>query len=362
MNTMYKRYLYILSAVVLMTLFGVTACSDDPVSNLEDETPPGLLVINEGNFSEGDGSVTSYNPETGQAVQQKFQQVNGRPMAGIIQSASLSGDRLYIVANNTNKIEVVDPVSVESIATITFGGISPVGFVEANGEKGYASSLPDFNSEQPASYVYVVDLENYEVSDTRIEVGNSPHQMLAIGDRLYVANYGYGEDNTLSVIDMSTDEVMTTVTVGSGPIRMKADSDQRIWVVSNGNKPYNDPENNIPGQIDILDGNTSDVLETIETGGFPSAITLDETSGRAWVVNEEAVQQINMDTYEVTSDLFIDRSFNGIQYSPAEDRLYLAHSRGYTQSGQAIIYEPSGAAVDSFTVGYAPRDFLLLPQ
>lgn len=352
------RITFLNSLFVLFIAAGLAGCSEESISDLLGDNEVRLLVANEGNFSDGSGSITSFDSETGSVVQQQFEQVNGRPLAGIIQSVSRSGDRLYIVTNSTNKVEVTHPESLESIATIPFDDISPVGFAEASGQKGYVSTLFD-NS------VLVVDLENHERTGTRIEVGNNPQQMVIVGDQLYVANSGFGYDQSVTVIDTSSDEVVTTLTVGAGPTRMEVDSENRIWVVANGRMAYDeeynrDPENDVPGRIDVLNGDSSELIGSVETGGFPRAIALDENEARAWVVNDQAVQTIDMNTLSVTNESFIGRSFNGIGFSASENRIYLAHSRGYEQSGQAVIYNTEGAAVDSFSVGIAPMDFLFM--
>lgn len=345
----------LITFIVLLT--GLSACSDDPVSDDGEEQLTSLLVANEGNFSDGNGSLTSYNPETGQTVQQRFSQVNGRPLAGIIQALVEGENRVFIVANNTNKIEVADKESLESLGTITFdNGVAPAGFALASENKGYVSDLF-------TNTIHVVDLENFEVTGTQVEVGNNPQGMAISENRLFVANSGFGSGNTISVVDTDSDQITAAVEVGAGPIKLIADDDGGLWVVSGGNKAYDDdfnrdPENDTPGQIDLLDATSGELVTSIETGGFPKALTVSTELGTAWVVNEGAVQQIDINSLQLMEGNLVDRAFNGIGFSSAENLLYLAQSRGFTQSGQAIIYDLQGAAVDSFDVGIAPFDFL----
>jgi YVTN family beta-propeller protein len=360
MKIIYQNYrLLMLTMISVVIIIGITACSDDPVSSEEIEEITSLLVINEGNWSDGNGSLTSYHPETAQVVQNKFQQANGRPLAGIIQSMVLAEDRIFIVANNMDKMEVVDAETMESLSTMTFDGdhaLTPSSFAASSAGKGYVSGLY-------SNLVAVIDLENYTVTDTRIDVGMNPGDMIIAGNHLFVANSGFGDDNTVTVIDTGTDEVITTIETGSGPLKLIRDSLDRIWVVSNGKKAYDeswnrDPENDIPGRIDVLNASSLQLITTIETGGYPKSIAVSNELGRAWVVNEETVQLIDINSYELIDDNFIGRSFNGIGYSGVESRLYLADTKGYEQAGQAIIFSIEAAAVDSFQTGIAPRDFI----
>ncbi|MEX0680998.1 MAG: YncE family protein [Balneolales bacterium] len=343
---------------LMLFMTGLTACSDLLSDNNKEQTIARLLVINEGNWSEGDGSITAFDPESGETVQQHFEKVNGRPLAGMIQSVTVSKGRLFIVANNANKIEVADAETLESIATIETGSdFTPAGFaLTDDGGKGYVSHLYD-------NAVFVVDMESYQITENRIPAGRNPQEMMIYNSRLYVLNNGFGEDHTITVIHTETDEVMEELEVGAGPAALHRDNEDRIWVVSSGFKAYDedwnrDPDNDHHGRIDVLSASGSGHIATIETGGFPRALALDESSARAWIVNEGAVQQIDMNTYGLLDDSLISRDFNGIGYSEVDGLFYLAHSRGFSQSGQAVIYDPEGTAVDSFATGIAPRDFV----
>jgi len=344
--------------ITLIALFtGLSACNESSVSDDGEEQLTSVLVANEGNFSDGNGSLTSFNPETGQAVQQRFSQVNGRPLAAIIQAVVESDNRVFIVTNSADKIEVADRESLESLGTINFdNGVAPAGFALADGNKGYVSDLF-------TNTIHVVDLESYEVTGTQIEVGDNPQGMAISGNRLFVANSGFGSGNTVSVIDTDTDQATGKIDVGAGPIQLIIDNDGGLWVLSSGYTAYDEdfnrtPENDIPGQIDILDAATAEWVTTIDTGGFPSSLAVSTELGIAWVVNDGAIQQIDINSLELFEENLIDRDFNGIGYSSAENLLYLAQSRGFTQSGQAIIYDLQGAAVDSFQTGIAPFDFI----
>src|SRR5690625_188785 len=352
--------------LVTLALFAITltSCNDSPVADRQTgDEGLRVLIFNEGNFSDANGTVTSYYPGSGERIADLFQQVNGRLLAGTIQFATRTSDRLYIVTNNQNKIEVVDPVSFKSLDTILIpegSGITPIAIEEISPEKAYLSSLYDTS-------VYVVDLAQGELTETQITVGNNPQQMVLSGLHLFVANSGFGSDNTVSVIDPESDSVIHTIQVGAGPTRLVDGGDGRLWVVAGGYEALDEetwervPEKDIPGRIDVIDAVRAEHLAVVETGGYPRALALDPSTSRAWVVNDSAVQSIDMESYTVTDSEFIPRSFSAIGFSPEERLLYLAENRGYVQDGQILITDREGAPVDSFRAGIAPRDLLFLP-
>lgn len=355
-NCEIKRRRVISRYILLGLLIGVAACSDDPFSGPPPAENVTLLVVNEGNFSDSNGSFTRYDLSNGTPVQSLFEQVNARPLGGIVQTAVLEDDRLYIVLNNSDKIEIAEAGTMQSIATVEFGehGITPAGFARASDQKGYVSDL--FGNR-----VSVVDLEGGQATGTHIAVGNNPGSMVVVGNRLFVADNGFGAGNTISVIDTESDELVTQTEVGAGPFRLLVDLENRVWVASSGYKAFDeewnrDPENDISGRVDLL-GSQGEWLATIETGGFPRSVEVDLDLGLAWVVNEGFVQQISLPSLELSPTPLIGRDFRSIALSPTQDRLFLAQSRGFTQSGQTIVYDLEGAAVDSFQTGIAPSEF-----
>lgn len=353
---MFKRYLLYLFAI---TIFAVS-CGDDNSTNPEPDPleTTSVYITNEGNFSDGNGSVTSYDPADGSTLQNAFEDANDRPLAGIIQSAHVVDDHMYLVINSENKIEVVDKESMESIGTIEMS-ISPTAIEVIDEETAFVTTL-DYESQ--VDEVIVVDLSTMEETDQRISVGNSPRDIAAVGDWVYVTNNGDGYDNTISVINPSTSEVEQTLEVGTGPSQMIVDNEDRIWVVCNGRVSYDDSTEEVPGSIYLLDGQNGEILNSMEsddiapTAGQKYRLALDSENGQGYLLNN-GVSTIDMNDVTLSDDKLIDRAFNSIGYFGPEQLIYLGQSNGYSQSGQTLLYDIEGAAVDSFSVGIAPNGF-----
>ncbi len=338
---------------LLILFIGLAGCNDNPSDSGEDLSLASVYVTNEGNFSDANGSLTSYNPLDGSVIQQTFKNVNGRSLAGTIQSAAIIDEYLFIVLNSTNKIEVVDARSFTSVATIEME-TTPVGIAPAGADKAYVTNLYSHN-------VSVINLESFEVSGTTIDVGTNPQDIITMGSHAYVANNGFGNDNTITVINTGNDSVIKTLTVGFGPTDLASDSEDRIWVVCNGRIAYDedfnrDPENDIPGSVYIIDGNNAKVISSINVDGHPRDIAIDDKRNRAYLIND-GVEIINTTVMSLEDSKLTSRDFNAVGYSPEEEMIYLAQSKGYTQPGQVIRFNLQGAAVDSFAAGIGPNGF-----
>ena len=97
---------------------------------------------------------------------------------------------------------------------------------------------------------------------------NSPDQIAVdpATDTIYVANDG---NNTVSVIDGSTNTVTTTVGVGSGPRGIAVDPvTDSVYVVNAGTRT-----------MSVIDGGTKAVIATIGLGFFPGSVAGQSSHG-----------------------------------------------------------------------------------
>jgi len=313
----------------------------------------GVYVLNEGNFNKGNASITAYNPETGEVTQQAFQGKNGSNhlLGDLGQSFTHINGRLYAVINNSDKIEVMDPHTLQSIGTISLPeGSSPRYMAKASEGVGLVTNLYK-NS------VYAVDLSTLNVMN-EIPVGHNPEGIAVSGSRAYVANSGLGAGNSVSIIDTQTMQVVDSLKVGDNPTTVKTDASGRVWVVCTGAyNDYNDPNDDTPGEIFVLNAPEGSILDSLEVGGHPTDLLLDDNHGIAYLLNGN-VEQINMNDLSIENASFIGRNLYAIGYTDVQDfRIYGADPKNYQQAGKAIIFNHDGAAVDSFKTGIIPGDF-----
>ncbi|MEL7834905.1 YncE family protein [Fodinibius sp. Rm-B-1B1-1] len=353
---MFKRYLLYLFAITIFTV----SCGDDNSTSPEPDPleTTSVYVTNEGNFSDGNGSVTSYDPADKSSLKNAFEDANNRPLAGIIQSAHVDGDRMYLVINSANKIEVVDKESMESLGTIEMS-VSPTAIEVIDDETAFATTL-DYQADIDS--ISVLDLSSMEETGQRIGVGNSPRDIVRVGDQIYVTNNGSGYGNTISIIDAESNSVEQTIEVGTGPSQMVVDNEDRIWIVCNGRVSYDESTEDVPGSIYLLDGQTGQILNFIESddivasSGYKYRLALNIEDARGYLLNN-GISMIDMNDVTLSDDKLIDRAFNAIGYLGPEQRIYVGQSNGYSQPGQALLYDLEGAAVDSFAAGIAPNGF-----
>ena len=119
-------------------------------------------------------------------------------------------------------------------------------------------------SEWGTDVIHVIDLNNYEIIKS-IGVGQDPEEIVVSNGFAYVCNSGnsFGSiDNTVSIIDISNDEVVNTLALNDKPTSASVDGLGNIWVICKGNTVYDETTWEIsqtPGSISLIDGITNDV-------------------------------------------------------------------------------------------------------
>ncbi|MGQ9630106.1 MAG: hypothetical protein ACUVXI_07285 [bacterium] len=234
----------------------------------------------------------------------------------------------YIVVSDLG-IQVFDPSTNADLGAIDVGTGTNPWDVAFSGSKAYVSQLF-------ADSVAVVDLTANSVIKT-IPVGKGPEGMVVANRKLYVANTGFDLTNytygpgTVSVIDTATDEVATTVTVGTNPQAIAANSDgSRIYVVNTGD--YFSEF----GTISVVDTGTDSVVATIEIGGSPQAIAI-APNGKAYVTDSLFGGDAGLMAFDTTNNSVLYGYPNYIPGTAMPDGL---SGIAITKDGTAFVCDP----------------------
>ena len=216
---------------LLLPLLAVSCHHPEPEPEPEpipEASAKGMYILNEGLFLMNNSTLSYYNFETGEFTEDIFLDVNHRGLGDVGNDLQQYGAKLYIVVNNSNIVEVVDPVSASSLKTINLSGKQPrcLAFLD---NKAYVSC---FDGD-----VVRIDTATLEV-DATVHTGPNPDGICVCNGKIYVSNSGglnapnYG--NTVSVIDPSSFNVIKDITVEINPTRIKSWQNRYVYVVSNG--------------------------------------------------------------------------------------------------------------------------------
>lgn len=340
--------------VLLISIF-VLSCEKPDDTSSNSSFLHGIMITNEGNFRDNNGSV-SYIPLTEDTVINNiFEAVNNRPLGDVVMSFASWKNKGFIVANNSGKVEVVDLKTFQSVGIIEVS--YPRHIVVSNDGKGYITygAFP--------GKVKVFNPETLEAI-TDITVGNQPEKMIVDGDKLLVANGQWGNDSTVSIIDRTANEVVSTIVAGDGPVAFTRDGSGSVWVLCQGKVVYSPDWSYIEYETDSklvsLNPGTYEPSKSYvigRTGDYfnPSSVASDPGGQYVYFIENEGVFAFRISDSQIPATPLIVGSFNAVNANPLNGRLYVTEIQGYTASGKLHIFTPAGQAVNTFVAGIAPN-------
>ncbi|MGD0581873.1 MAG: beta-propeller fold lactonase family protein [Bacteroidales bacterium] len=181
-------------------------------------------------------------------------------------AVSKAGDRLYVVAQESNSVLVVDLAGNKVLNKIRVGNHPHTIALDKTGKYGYVSN-------EWADNVYVIDLEVSKVTDT-LKTGNGPAGMAlsADGKYLYVVN---SFSNNVSVFDLGTREEIRRIDAGNNPSGIIVSPDGRtVYVTSRRGQiaPYGTP---LETEMTIID---ADLMRVTEHKNIESAYLMENAA------------------------------------------------------------------------------------
>ncbi|MEO1049552.1 MAG: DUF5074 domain-containing protein [Bacteroidota bacterium] len=336
----------------------LSSCGDDDVAPIAPGTE-GFFVVNEGLFGSGNASLSFFDKETNTLSNNVFAAANDRPLGDQAQSMEVFNERGYIVVQNSATIEIIDPDTFESIQTITAqdGIISPRYFLGVSADKGY---ITDWGT----TSVLVMDLNTFEITKS-IPTGSGPNRMIMVGDRVFVANSGgFGRANTVTVINTTTDQVISNIEVDDNPRSLQVAGSGNIWLACFGHtavdQDFNwDQDNSTLGSIIEMDvdGNIITRIQMPEVTFFagPDNLLVDIITSTFYYIYNGAVYSIKNTDTEAPSTPFINTGFYGISLDPSTGNIIGADAGNFTTAGNIQIFDDSGAMISEHTSGVAPN-------
>jgi DNA-binding beta-propeller fold protein YncE len=240
------------------------------------------------------------------------------------------------------------------------------------GSKGYVTSLYGAAGTFSGGKVNVINLAS-NTKEKEIQVGDNPEGLALVGERLYVANHGFGEGRTVNVISTITDAVVDTIDVDcDGPRFLESDPDGDVFVFCTGRTIYDDDFNEVgetEGAVRVLEGATGHIVDRLTVDGRigtagPGQDTFHTPeSGVILAVKDESTvlifdTRINQQTGRIGP--ISGDPIGALAYDELAGVFYLGRSSGFTTAGKVTIHLTDGSLVGEFAAGIAPAYILLL--
>lgn len=351
-----KRFNKLFLAVLVSSAFFVSCSNDDDnTQEARGDYDGGLFIVNEGNFGTPNGAI-SYLSDDLQIENNVFSLANPGKVTGDTPICIVfNGDLAYIVVNASNKIEVVNRYTFKSITTITTNLNNPRFIAFANG-KGYITNWGD-PLVTTDDYVAVLDLATNTISSSLISVVEGPEKIIENDGKLYVAHKGgYGQGNSLTVINSATNAVVTNFEVGDVPSALVKDNGT-LYVLCDGRPSYAAPET--AGKIVKVNLSNNTIASTLTFPDVTHPGFMDINNSKIYyTVDSNIYTTSTTSTALPTAEIFKAAKVSTLYgFAVKNDNIYIADAGNYQDPGKVYIYSLTGTLTSELGVGILPNGF-----
>jgi YVTN family beta-propeller protein len=339
----------VLICILFIIMAGLFSCSlfdhDNNQADIDHSylLDDGLFLLNEGNYMAGNGSLSFYSFKSSTIHNDLFNEINGRPLGDIPNSVTLSGDRVFIVVNNSGKIEVTERATLRSLSTIKDLG-SPRRILAVGGNKAYVTNLR-------SKKITILDLENFSVSGY-IDIRRSSEAITMVRNKVYVSSWESGDE--IIVIDPLSNKVSDSIRVGNEPESMAVDKNQRLWVLCSGG--YSGQ--NYPKLVTI--NTLTDKVETVfqfpVKSVSPTSLCINSTGDTLYYI-DRGLRRMSISDTELPSAYFVPaagRMFYKISADIQNGIIFATNAMDYQQKGFLMRINSKGEITDSVRAGIIP--------
>lgn len=307
-------------------------------------TGSGVMIINEGNFNGGNASLSFYSYDSAKIYSDLFEEINGRPLGDVAQSfLRVAEDKGYVLVNNSNKIEVVNLNTFESVKTINKVA-SPRYAEKVSSSKVYVTSMY-------SDSLTIIDLALDKVSGY-INLRRSSESILVAGASAFVANWVGGDE--VMVINTLTNRVVDSITLSVEPESMVIDKNNVLWVLCNGGwlrENY--------AQLFAINTGTNEVIRSLQ---FPtkadSPVNLNCNSARDslfWL--NGGIFAMDISSSSLPEEPLINSEgsyFYKFSVNPFMSEIVVTDALDYSSSGKLYFYSGKGILKESVSAGIIP--------
>lgn len=314
----------------------------------------GVFIINEGNFGSGNGSLSFLNFDSLKIFNDVFYSANNRPLGDVPFSMNFFEDEIWLVVNNSAKIEVIDGNDLTSKATIS-GFNSPRFILPLNNEQAY---LSDFYSPE----ITIINLKTRQTVG-KIPIGCSSEQMIMAAGKVFAAfwsNFGFPgiENNMLIVIDPETNSLSDSVFVGKEPNSMVLDATGKLWVLCSGG--FMAEEFPTLHRINPQSLETEAVFTFPDIQTSPSSLRINGTGDTLYFLNH-GVYRMPTSGNALPEPPFIPQNgqlFYTLGIDPRTSDILVSDAIDYQQRGMLFHYTSKGELKGTYNAGIIPGRFV----
>ncbi|MDR1792822.1 MAG: YncE family protein [Bacteroidales bacterium] len=357
-RTTHKRKF--LGAIVCLALC-MNACKP-PQKETDTIFGNGVLVLCEGLMSQNNSALSYYNFDTETLTYDVFNEKNQRSLGDNASDMQIYGSKLYIVVNNSNRLEIIDLHTGVSLKGITF--------FDADNRPQQPNHIAFYGSNAYVSCydgtICRIDTASLTV-DKSVQAGQNPEGLCATAGKLYVCNSGGfnypNYDSTVSVFDLATLSEIKKINLTINPRFAAADKLGNVYIFSQGN--YND----VMPTLQRIDTQADVVVNSAlinNASKFCIAASKAYIFGYDYFSGQTVCKSFSLPSLTEIGDCITDGTEIKVPYAlfinELTEDLYIADAIDYTSDGKVYVFGADGKQKKMFSTAINPNTILLSKQ
>ena len=307
-----------------------------------------FFVLCEGNFGSSNASLWEYDGNEMQGP--VLWNLESNLLGDVGQSLCFHENKLFVVVNNSHRLEVIDTKTDEKIASIDLPFSSPRYFA-VNGLKGYLSCWG-------VGGILVIDLNSYTVTDT-ISVGALPEDIIINNEILYTSinmNSMWQSEDNVYAYDLTGDvpTLVDTFEVVAGPGKMTLKGDE-LYIAST----YYDASWSTYAGMSKINLLTKEVTSVDYGVNFSFSGDLVEFNNEIYRAYLNGMVKISSDCNYDDSEVFGNLDGNVYSIDINDGKVYMAYT-DYMAPDTVVVLDNEANVLNTFQVGAIPGAFAFI--
>jgi len=336
---------YLIYILLFIIVFSCRKKTDEPISVNTNNS--GFFVVNEGNYTWGNSSLSFFDKKNNQFHQDIFYEANAVPLGDVAYSMTIHNNKGYIIVNNSGIIYIVNLSDIKYSGKITGLG-SPRQMLIINDTLAYVSDLYD-------TRITKINLQNNSIVGF-VNIGHTSEKMILLNGKVYVTTWSYG--NMVYSIDILTDNKLDSAIVGKQPNSIVKDKNNNIWVLCDGGftgSSYGQ-EN-----ASLWCLNSSDLTEIkhftfSDISMSPVRLCANRAGDTLYYINNNIYRMSITDNLLPNIPLITanSRNFYGLAVNSLTNEIIVTDAKNYVANGETLIFDLNGNLKKSYTAGVNP--------
>lgn len=332
---------------IMILLFGLTSCVQPPAP-LQDSSAKSareaVYIVCEGIWGLNNSSLSRIDAITGDLDLDIFAQSNGFSLGDLSNDLAIHGDTGLIAVSSSRTVERINLLNAKSLGRLQFN---------SKGEVRKICIINDsiaYVTRQLGNFISKINFKTMKILQDSITVGIAPEGIASYGNKLFVANSGYGDylkhldgASTISIVSIIDNEEMLKIGTGVNPLEIIVSERNQRFYVAYANLPSLRELYDSTGGIIEYDALSLKMLRHWKCN--PRSPVLNSAQDTILLINNRNIAAIDLKTGELIDKYIKNPSHTDFWYSVSisenGDFIWIGNAKDYSGTSEVIQYKKS---------------------